>query len=97
MSTHLSNYFCITGFQLSPSREKIDHLIGNYTDRSHSMFLPPTKISRDEAITMIQAGIVLFIETKNIKSPILRIITVENKKYLRLDGKSVPRDELGDL
>lgn len=46
---------------------------------------------------MIQAGIVLFIETKNIKSPILRIITVENKKYLRLDGKSVPRDELGDL
>ena len=61
------------------------------------MFLPPTKITRDEAISMIQTGIVLFIETEKIKPTALRIVTVENVKYLRLDGETIPRDELGDL
>jgi len=46
---------------------------------------------------MIQTGIVLFIETKNIKPTTLRIVTIENVNYLRLDGECIPRDELGDL
>ena len=46
---------------------------------------------------MIQTGFVLFVENKKIKPTILRIVTVENVKYLRLDGESVPRDEVGVL
>lgn len=75
----------------------IDHLTGYYTDRSHSLFLPPIKITREDALCMIQTGIVLFIETKKIKPTPLWIVTVENVKYLRVDGESIPRDELGDL
>lgn len=61
------------------------------------MFLPRTRIIRDEALSMIQSGIVLFIETRKIKPVALRVVNVENVKYLRVDGESIPRDELWDL
>ena len=97
MYTHLSKYFCITGFKPTPDHTMIELLSGYYTDQSHSLFLPPIRISREEVLSMIQTGFVLFVENKKIKPTILRIITVENDKYLRFDGESIPKDDMGRL
>lgn len=60
MTVYLSKYFFVTDVQMNSDNTTIASLPGYFSDRSHTMFLPPIEISKQEAIKMIDSGVVLF-------------------------------------
>ncbi len=62
----------------------IANLTDYYTDRFHSSFFALTNITGEEAISMIQSGIVLFIKTNMIKPKTLPVVMIKNTQHLWL-------------
>lgn len=84
MITYLSKYFYIKEFHRDQANDDIDGLTGYFTDPSHTLFLPPQKITREEAIAMINAGIILFTNTKEGRHNLLKKVEDLNGNFAKL-------------
>lgn len=74
MITYTSKYFYVKEIQTGGEGGEITGLTGYFTDRSHTMFLPPQTITSQDAISMIDAGIFLFTTTKLGQRKILKYV-----------------------
>jgi len=72
MITYMSKYFFVKEIQTDGEGGKITGLIGYFTNQSHTMFLPPQQITRQDAINMISARIVLFTVDKTGQRKMLK-------------------------
>jgi len=72
MITYLSKHFYIKEIHRDQANDVITGLTGYFTDPSQTLFLPPHKITREEALAMINAGIILFTNSKEGQRKLLR-------------------------
>lgn len=59
----MSKYFYVKAIQIDSHGGEITGITGYFTNQLHTMFLPPQTITNQDAIKMMDAGIILF--TKN--------------------------------
>lgn len=89
----MEKYFYVKEYTYDPTHSRIVRLSGYYTDPGHNLFFPPIEVTRDEAIKMIKAREVLFVEEGHRKL-IIKLVKVEGQQYLRVDNRSHPMDYL---
>lgn len=91
----MENYFYVKEFTYDPTHSNIVRLSGYYTDPGHNLFFPPIELTRDEAIKMIKARDVLFLEDGCNRKVKVKLIKVEDQEFLRVDYHTHPMDYLG--
>lgn len=91
----MEKFFYIKEFTYDPTHSRIVRLSGYYTDPGHNLFFPPIELTRDEAIKMIKARDVLFLEDGCYRKVKIKLVNVEGQEYLRVDYHNHPMDYLG--
>lgn len=93
----MSTYYCITGVRYDPITLLIDKLRGSITSKDLSLFLPCQDLNRQEVLSKIITGDVLYILNKTKRQEHIHLIEIENSLFLRHDWIIVAMDDLGDL
>lgn len=76
MITYLSKYFYFKVIHSNQENREVTGITGYFTDRSHSMFLPPRVITRQDTIMMIEKGITMFSVTKAGQRKMLKNVEI---------------------
>jgi len=85
MISYLSKYFYVLRVIQNQDQSTVDRLVGYFTDESHMMFLPPQEINREEAINMLDSGIIIFTRSKTGHQNLLKKVEISGSNSLRIE------------
>ena len=91
----MQRYFYVRDYAFDPTNTRIIRIAGYYTDAGHNHFFPSEGKSREEAIALIKAGNILFLEDGCYRKVYIKLLKIDGKEYLRVDHYPHPMDYLG--
>jgi hypothetical protein len=91
----MQRYFYVRFYAFDPTNTKITRLMGYFTDVNHNYFFPLMGISREEAVELIKARDVIFLEDGCYRKVFIKLTKIEGQEYLRVDHYPHPTDYLG--
>jgi hypothetical protein len=92
----MQKYYFVHNTTFSDDKSKVQSIQLSWTDGlNRTIFTPPQNITRNEAITLLKNGDILFMFDGCYHRIFIKLLIIDNQEFLRVDNFSHPFDYFG--